>query len=240
MKKGNDNPKYLEVKNYLKELIQQGKFEIGDLLPSENELCSKFTVTRTTSRKALDELLKEGYIEKLRGKGSKVKERRQSLGLLTVKGFSEVIGEKAKTIFLQKPITSDWSNEINFPVDADEISTECIFFERLRCVDSSPVMLEKNWFSSVAVPGFVNMDFIDESFFKTLSQKYLIEITGSTQEIRAEHADSKIAEILKVEKNSPVLHISVHFSTNNKKFNIYSELFCNTKDFPVGNQYYMA
>lgn len=65
-------PKYLRIQNFLKEQIQQGIYETGDYLQSENELCQQFSITRTTARKALDELLKEGFIEKQKGKGSKV------------------------------------------------------------------------------------------------------------------------------------------------------------------------
>jgi DNA-binding transcriptional MocR family regulator len=67
--------KYQAVLVYLKEQIQRGKYIVGDYLPSENELCAQFSITRTTARKALDELLKEGFIEKIHGKGSRVAER---------------------------------------------------------------------------------------------------------------------------------------------------------------------
>ena len=232
-------PKQLFLKNYLKESIQQGKFKIGDFLPSEHELCSRLSVTRTTTRKALDELAKEGYIEKQQGKGSRVKERRKSLGLLTVAGFSEAVGKNVNTVFLTKPQIDEWSDEIIFPVKIEDIKAPCIFFERLRCVNSLPLMLERNWLPATVLKGFTMHEFVDESFFKTLSQEYLVEITGSKQEIRAEYADKKITKILRIESHSPVLHISVLFSTNHKKLTIYSELFCNTKDFPVGNQYFL-
>lgn len=46
--------KYISVQNFLKEQIQQGIFRVGDFLPSENELCKRFSITRTTARKAFD------------------------------------------------------------------------------------------------------------------------------------------------------------------------------------------
>lgn len=42
----------------MKEKIQHGNLQVGDYLPSENELCADFSITRTTVRKALDNLLK--------------------------------------------------------------------------------------------------------------------------------------------------------------------------------------
>lgn len=231
--------KYQAIKEGLKKQIQQGVFRVGDYLPSESDLCNRFSITRTTVRKAMDELLKEGYIEKHHGKGSKVRERRTSLGLLTVKGFSEAVGQNIQTTFLQKPIRSDWSSEIIFSVNESDKNKQCIFFERLRKVENLPVVLERNWFSAAALPGFLESEFAEGSFFKTLSQKYLIEVIGSSQELRAEKAVNHLAEVLQMESLAPVLHISIRFVTNHPQLTIYSELYCNTKKFPVGNNYFL-
>ena len=231
--------KYKKIQNYLKEQIQQGKYKVGDYLPSENELCGRFSITRTTARKALDELMREGFIEKHHGKGSKVRERRKSLGLLNVKGFSEAVGDNVTTVFLEKPQLGEWSDEITLPVNEQDKRSQCIYFERLRYVGSEPVMLERNWFPAAAVPGFINCSFKEGSFFKTLSQKYLIEITGSKQELRAEYARRNNAGLLKIRERKPLLHISMKFFTTTPKLNIYSELFCVTSRYPVGNSYFL-
>jgi len=195
------------------------------------------SITRTTARKALDELLNEGFIEKQRGKGSTVKERRQSLGLLTVKGFSEAVGGNVHTIFLQNPATRPWPGQLPFPSSQEEMNTSCLFFERLRYVGDMPVMLESNWFSASALENFHKCEFVDDSFFKTLSQKFLIEVTASEQELRALFASKKISNLLKIEKGAPILQISIKFSTSDPRLNIYSYLFCNTEKYPIGNYY---
>jgi len=229
--------RYRKIYDVLKSRIQQGTYEVGAYLPSENEICTTYSITRTTARKALDELLKEGFIEKHHGKGSRVKERRQSLGLLTVKGFSEAVGENVRTIFLQKPSVQSWPEELPFPATEKELESPCISFERLRCVGEIPVVLEIDWFSGSQLKGFVGIDFVNDSFFKTLSQKYLVEITGSEQELRALNADEKIAHLLKVKLGSPILCISLKFSTSKPNLNIYSYLYCNTENYPIGNTY---
>lgn len=229
--------KYLIVQNQLKEKIQQGFYKIGDYLPSENELCSRYSITRTTVRKAMDELLKEGFIEKQHGKGSRVCERRKSLGLIAVKGFSEAVEKNFQTVYLQKPMVAEWSKEIVLSVGEIDLTGESIFFERLRLVDDQPLMIEKNWFSAHIMPDFLNTEFIDGSFFKTLSRNYLIEIVGSEHELRAECANQKVASLLKIKKDDPVLHISIVFRTSNPRLNIYSEFYCNTQKFPVGSSY---
>ena len=231
--------KYKHIQNYLKSRIQQGIFKVGEYLPSENELCMQFSITRTTVRKALEELLKEGFIEKQHGKGSRVRERRQSLGLLSVKGFSEAVGGNVKTVFIQKPVLAKWNTEIVFPVSDDDKNSPCYYFERLRFVGDTPVMREKNWMASIALPTFLNTKFVDGSFFKTLSQKYFIEIIGSTQELRAESADRNNTRLLKIEEDAPLLHISIKFFTSSPNLTIYSELYCNTSSYPVSNSYFL-
>ena len=231
--------KYQVIHNFFKQQIQRGDYKSGDLLPSENAICRKFSITRTTARKALDELQREEFIERLQGKGSLVKERRKSLGLLNVKGFSEAVGQNVKTIFLQKPDIRNWSDHILFPVSGKERKAPCIHFERLRCVEEYPVMIENNWFADSKLNGFLNMDFVNGSFFKTLSQKYLIEIIGSEQELRAEYADEKTAYLLKIKAGNPVLHISLKFRTSRPDLNIYGELYCNTSKYPIGNSFYL-
>jgi len=201
--------RYRQIYNILKSGIQQGTHAVGDYLPSEHELCRNYSITRTTARKALDELLKEGFIEKHHGKGSCVKERRKSLGLLNVKGFSEAVGQNVQTVFLQKPKLSSWPVKFPFSISSKELQTDCISFNRLRSVGKEPVMLESNWFSGDVLTGILDDEFVQDSFFKTLSQKYQIEITGSAQELRALYADDKSAKLLQIEKGAPILSISI-------------------------------
>jgi len=229
--------KYQIIREDLKQKIQQGRYVEGDLLPSENELCSTYSITRTTARKALDELLKEGFIERKHGKGSVVRERRKSLGLLNVKGFSDAVGENVRTVFLQKPAISAWSNIIHFKVSEPERKAPCIYFERLRYVGDEPVMLESNWIADFEMTDIIKNEFVEGSFFRTLSRNYSIEIVGSEHELRAEFASKEIADLLQIRINHPVLHISVKFKTSQPKLSIYSELYCNTKKYPIGNTY---
>ncbi len=231
--------KYIKVRDKLKKQIQLGEFKVGDLLPSEHTLCRTFSITRTTARKALDELLKEGFIEKQHGKGSVVIERRQSLGLLSVKGFSEAVGENVRTTFLQKPKVDNWSDEIFSKINSSDSRAQCVSFERVRFVGDFPVMIGKNWFNGNIIPGITETEFVEGSFFKTLSNRYLIEVTGSSSELRAEAASERVAKLLKIETGTPILHISLKFKTSNPKLAIYSELHCNTSKFPIGSSYFM-
>jgi GntR family transcriptional regulator len=69
---------YLQVANALKDEIVSGVFPIGSLLPTENELCARFSVSRNTVREALRRLREEGLISSRRGAGSTVEPPRAS------------------------------------------------------------------------------------------------------------------------------------------------------------------
>jgi GntR family transcriptional regulator/GntR family frlABCD operon transcriptional regulator len=229
---------YRQVYQVLKSRIQDGSHAVGSYLPSENELCKIHGITRTTARRALEELQKDGFIIREHGKGSRVKERRQTLGLLTVKGFSEAVGEGVRTRFLQRPTLRAWPESFAFSPEKQERSRYVIYFERLRGVGENPVMLECNWLPSRGFEELLHVDFEDGSFFKTLSKKYMVEITGSEQELRAQQADERIAHLLKITLGSPILNISIRFETSQSKLRIYSCLFCNTDKYPIGNIYH--
>ena len=62
--------KYYQLMEDLKEQILTGKFQAGDKLPSENELASRYRVSRQTVRKALGILENAGYIYAEHGKGT--------------------------------------------------------------------------------------------------------------------------------------------------------------------------
>lgn len=61
---------YLEIKDYLLKLIKENKDVPNYQLPSENQLALKFSTTRITAKKALEELQNEGYLYRVHGKGS--------------------------------------------------------------------------------------------------------------------------------------------------------------------------
>lgn len=72
-------PLYYQLYTSLLERIRSGEFAVGDMLPSERQLSRDYGVSRITAIKALDLLEREGYIERLQGRGSFVVERRSSV-----------------------------------------------------------------------------------------------------------------------------------------------------------------
>jgi DNA-binding transcriptional regulator YhcF (GntR family) len=77
-------PKYSRVKSAILENIRSGKYQLGDQLPTREELVRRFKVTRTTINKALGELLQEGVIKSSRRRGTFVAQPHPPLAVAVV------------------------------------------------------------------------------------------------------------------------------------------------------------
>ncbi len=62
--------KYMVVKQSIKQQIENGTLAVNDRLPSETEYAQIYQVSTITIRRALTELAKEGYIKRLKHKGT--------------------------------------------------------------------------------------------------------------------------------------------------------------------------
>ena len=68
-----DKPIYDQIKEQIKEMILSGDMKEGDALPSMRLLAKELRISIITTKRAYEELEREGYIESYTGKGSFVK-----------------------------------------------------------------------------------------------------------------------------------------------------------------------
>ena len=73
--------RYMQILAYFTDIIDAGKMQEGDQMPTENEICTLFNVSRTTVRMALNALCQNGYIYKIQGKGSFVAHKETDMQL---------------------------------------------------------------------------------------------------------------------------------------------------------------
>lgn len=85
-----EKPKYQKLKDYLIKIIQTKELNVGEKIYSENELAEKFEISRHTVRQALGELVNEGWLYKVQGKGTFVnrppysnRNKSKTIGVLT-------------------------------------------------------------------------------------------------------------------------------------------------------------
>jgi DNA-binding GntR family transcriptional regulator len=222
----------------LKQKILLGVFKTGDMLPSENELSALFHTTRVTVRQALDELVKEGYIVKEKGKGSFVQSERGFMGLMAFKNFDEM-GEKSvhgiTTKLTTNPQEIAWPEDFFYPLSAIEQKTKCINITRVRFVDEDAVVFENFYIPNLKLDKLVTSPFIDGSLLKTLRIKHLIEITNVEQFMKAIPASAEAAEKLGIEPGAPIIKIFRRHHTNKKQFTFFSTLEAYTQKYAISH-----
>lgn len=114
----NNAPKYVQLKDYIKSIIEEGSLKPGDKLYSENELAKKFTISRHTVRQAIGELVNDNWLYRVQGSGTFInkaagtkKEKSGIIGVITtylddyifpsiIKGIDSVIGHEGYSIIL--------------------------------------------------------------------------------------------------------------------------------------------
>ncbi|HEU5148375.1 MAG TPA: GntR family transcriptional regulator, partial [Chryseosolibacter sp.] len=190
-------PLHERVTADLKKEIDNGTYKVGDLLPSENELCASYNTTRPTVRHALLRLINMGYIVRHKGKGSIVAEPKRALGILSVSGVTAGVGaEKLKTAILQKPAAVPWPIALLPDVNEIELAAGCIYFTRLRIISDKPVLFEETFISNLDMKGLLKCNLENRSLFKTLNDRFNIEVRGGMQSFWAKKADKKISDLL--------------------------------------------
>ncbi len=86
---------YSQVENYVRDGINSGRWAPGDVLPKEVELCEQFGVSRPTVRTALSKLVQEGYIQRIKRKGTVVREwRTLASSTLFIESFHKELEEE--------------------------------------------------------------------------------------------------------------------------------------------------
>ena len=66
-------PIYLQIANQIKTLILEGQLKEGDALPSMRILATELRISFMTTKRAYEELERDGFIESYTGRGSFVK-----------------------------------------------------------------------------------------------------------------------------------------------------------------------
>src|SRR5699024_11505564 len=94
--------KYLKIYHDLGEKIKKVYLESSKMLPSENDLALHYEVSRETIRKSLDLLAQNGFIQKVRGKGSVVLNHQQFdfpiSGIVSFKELATSLNLQAETV----------------------------------------------------------------------------------------------------------------------------------------------
>ncbi len=227
-------PHHKMLYEILRKHILDGIYKEGDLLPSENELCQLYGMTRPTVRQSLSTLANDGYIKKHQGKGSIVYHLSREIGILSVSGTTSAVGDRnLKTRIIVKPVLIPWPEDFMFLLSEIERESGCIYMERLRLLDGVPIFYDISYIANINLPRITSRQFENRSLFQILRDHYHVEIKGGEQRIKAIQASEKISRYLHLAKGEPVLHLERKMETNNPGLFLYSSIFCNTGKYSI-------
>ncbi len=197
-------PLYYQLKQHLREYIS--KRNVGDPIPTENELCAHFDISRPTVRQAIAELVTEGYLVRSKGKGTFVtKPKVQRDFRLALSSFNQEMREKGvnpstQVLDLFKTSADDAvAEKLNIQTGED-----VFFLRRLRSADLQPLMVVNSFLPCKLVPGFDTCDFTREALHVLLSEAYNFNLTLMRRSIEAVAAPKEVATLLKIKQGSPV------------------------------------
>ena len=202
---GSASPLYKQLIVSLRAAIADGTYPAHSRIPSEQELCDAYQVSRVTVRKALAELTDEGLLERFQGKGTFVCIPRLRKDLRAVTSFSDncrAIGCEPGTRVLQaQPIRADerTARELQC-AEGDEV----ILIERLRLADDQPVMLEHDCFPA-AYRWLLEED-LTGSLYSVLA-RHMVETGKASHEVSLCYAAAAEARRLGVEQGAALLRL---------------------------------
>jgi GntR family transcriptional regulator/GntR family frlABCD operon transcriptional regulator len=227
-------PRHQKLYEILRKHISDGLYREGDLLPSENELCQLYGMTRPTVRQALSKLANDGYIRKHQGKGSIVHHLPREIGILSVSGTTSAVGDRnLQTEIKVRPVLVPWPDNFMFPLSEIEKESGCIYMERLRFLEGVPIFYDITFIANLNLPRITSRQFENRSLFMILREHYHIEIRGGEQRIKAIPASPKISRFLNLKTGEPVLHLERKLETNNPVLFLYSSIYCNTEKYSI-------
>lgn len=201
-----DVPKYITLKNNIIKNINEQIYSCGQMIPSERELIELFNMSRITVRKAISDLVNEGYLYKVQGKGTFVKDEKEKQDLFSLTSCTQDIIKLGKTPS-RKVITSKVVDADNKVCEKLNIkSNDKIFIlQRIYYADNEPINFTQTCLPYKYINGIESYDFSKASLYDVLESKYEIKITHATRTVQAVVANDVICNYLEIKKGDPLL-----------------------------------
>jgi GntR family transcriptional regulator len=200
-------PKYYALKNHILEMIDRDEYTIDQNIPSERTLIDQFGISRITVRKAIDELVNEGYLYRLQGKGTYVKGQNVQQNLYNFTSCTEDILRQGMTPsrkVIQSKVEScraDMARMLELGANENVFVLERVYYANLEPINCTLTSLPCRYF-----PGLDGYDFEKESLYRVLEDKYGVRLTKATRAIEARLAMQDMSEKLKLHPGAPLLY----------------------------------
>ncbi|CAH0344757.1 trehalose operon repressor [Bacillus sp. CECT 9360] len=216
--------KFLTIYSDLVAKIESGEIPPATLLPSEHELKESYSTSRETIRKALNLLSQNGYIQKVRGKGSIVIDISKFdfpvSGLVSFKELAEKMGNKPQTIV----------NELTL-IKPDEFIKQQLQLSnkdqvwkviRTREIGGKKIILDKDYLNKKYV-STLTKDICENSIYDYLENDLNLNISFAKKEIVVEEPSAEDRALLDLEGFHNVVVIKNYVYLDNASLFQYTE-----------------
>ena len=191
--------KYDGIYHSIKKRIEAQDYPYQSLLPSENTLIEEYACSRNTVRRALAELVADGYVQTMQGRGVRVIYQPVGKTTFTIGGI-ETFQETARRNRLHA-VTKVTKFET---VIADEcfaaksgfsVGDELWSIERVRYLDGKALILDVNYFLKEFVPG-LTPQIAASSIYDYIENTLGMQIITSKRRMTVEHATARDEKLL--------------------------------------------
>ncbi|MDL2323655.1 GntR family transcriptional regulator [Ruminococcaceae bacterium OttesenSCG-928-A16] len=199
-------PLYYQIKQSILAAIQEGQLKGGDMLPTELDFCVNCGISRPTIRQALSELVTEGYLYRLKGKGTFVAQPKIDARFLNkLQSFNQEMTQKGLVPSTQvlSVQTIEGKSSINklLNIPAGE---KLLYLERVRYTDGEPIVYLETYLPNTLLGGLAQEDFTHKSLYSLLEEKYNLRVEKVQREIEAVNATTHVAGLLEISKGKAI------------------------------------
>jgi len=198
---------YRDLSLLLRGQIESGHYPSGSRLPTEMEMSRWYGINRHTVRAALQDLEQQGYLYRVRGKGTFVARRKLPYAICPSTSFSSLVtqtGAECQRTVLNAacmPATADLAKRLEIRVNDEVVSLEI-----LRSLGHVPACVTTSYLPHSRFPDLVKSSQNLQSLYGLLKQKYDIkEIRRCWSEIEAVMPQPRDQEALQMPSGMPIL-----------------------------------
>lgn len=202
-------PLYFQLKEKLKERIARGEYLPGEQVPSENELASKYDVSRNTAKQAIAALVADGVLYRRQGLGTFVAKKKTLSGLTEKLSFSTSYasenGVLTTKVLDASEIEANGHYARKFSIEEGEIIYK---INRLRMMDGTPVAIQTSYIPRKYCDKLLEYDFSEKSLFGVLESEYGVVLNYAEEILDCIKANEEEATLLKVDKGAPLFYLN--------------------------------
>ncbi len=230
MKKNTGIPLYIQIKDWITGEINSGRISEGERIPGEYDLSKKLNVSRGTVREAIRELIDEGVLYTIHGRGTFVREPESAAWSMNTivsvaDSFDQVNIEYTTALLDIQKVIPDPAIAARLHIDP---RAEVIRLERLRSIKNEPVHLSRSYLPASIAEALLDIDLTDKSLYRVMDEELGVKVARVDRRIMARIANPHEVNLLEIPPVSAVLVLDGIAYNNFEK-----PVECSTARFPT-------